>query len=661
LARGDRIERTLRWLTLALVALFAFVTAAAAVIVPYRIWDSLAFGAWSRSIAATGDVWRGASPLSVSRPLFYVPQGLAWRWVTDGEWLGRLLSAAFAALLVWSVWALARRLSESSDAHAFVPPLAVGALLTSAVLATYAAAGMTDVPVAATSAATAVALWSRRGRRLILPLAALGAAATLLAKPSGLLALGGLFLATIVLRRREGFWAVLVACAGALVALAYDAWQASRFDVSLATLLRAGNDDFWLARGRAARLDTLVAAGWLGDGTRLVVAFALVYGIARVVGLRTSWGLAAGAGAAVIWSVAGPLAATGDLGYPFRGSVLGIVAWLVLAGAMVAAPFLAVDDPVPRPVYAALLVWAAPIALVWASQRPDEPRLLAPAWPPLALLAGTSLAAVSLALLRLRPAASLIPAGALAVAVLANLVSVDGLGRQGWHDLLELGPSGWRDRAQLENFAYGPFSYELDLARENVGPGERLVSSDGRLAYFFPDRVEVAYARTCAELEGARFFSFLSSGESLQLAQLDRQPTNPLGWLQCRSPRVHLVGEQEGIYAAYVVGPPPARAPTGADCHIASTPGTLVDGVFGAGLSYADAAALVKRALAVGFQGTRIERTGCSAFRVVVTGIPDDARVQKEFAAQAARVGLPVVYAAAQRYPEVSPDIPAVR
>ncbi len=85
-----------------------------------------------------------------------------------------------------------------------------------------------------------------------------------------------------------------------------------------------------------------------------------------------------------------------------------------------------------------------------------------------------------------------------------------------------------------------------------------------------------------------------------------------------------------------------------------------MDGVFGSELGYEDASALVTRALAVGFQGTRIERTGCSTFRVVVTGIPDDPGVQADFRQQVEGVGLQVTYEAASRYPEVSAGIAPV-
>ena len=651
----------MRWLTIAVAALFAIAGAFVALVMPYRLWDSLAFGAWSRSIAETGSLWAGAHELSVSRPLFYVPQGLIWRFVTDDESAGRLLSLGFAAILAASVWVVARELATERPERAFLPPLAVLVLLSSAVLGTYAAAGMTDVPVAAASAATAAALWSRLDARLVVPLAVAGGAATVLAKPSGLLALAGLALATIALRGRASIPGLVGAGLGVGVAAAYDAWQAARLDTTLGDLLRAGNDDFWQERGAAVRWETFVSAGWLGDGARLLMVYGLAYALARVMGARTRIALAISAVVAVVWSAGGPLAAGDGLGYPFDGAALGVVAWLALAAALVAAALVSDgEDPLSRRVYAALLLWLAPTSLVWVTQRPDELRLLAPAWPPFALLAAGALTSASLALLRRRPAFAVVPAAAAAAIALANLVSVDGLGREGWRSLLDLGPSRWSDTAEMENFAYGPFSYHLELARENVGSGDRIVSSDGRLQYFFPGRVEVAYARTCGELDGARFFSFLTSGESLEFAQLSQQPTDPLGWIQCARPAVQLVGEQTGIYAAFVVGSPPASASTPEDCRVAPTAGQMLDAVFGRDLSYAEANALVARALEVGFEGTHIERTGCSTFRVVVTGIPEDEAVQREFRDQVRRVGLDVSYEPAARFPEVAAGTPPV-
>ena len=317
-----------------------------------------------------------------------------------------------------------------------------------------------------------------------------------------------------------------------------------------------------------------------------------MHGLARAAGARPRLALAVAAAAAVAWSVVGPLVDSGAP-YPFAGNALGLMSWLVLVAAIGAAPFLARADPVARRVHVALVLWLAPTALVWAWTRPDEVRHLAPVWPAFVLLATAALVSVSFALARLRPAAFVVPALAVLLLAVANVPSIDGLGRSGWRGLLDLGWSGWTSPAEVENYAWGPFSYVVSLARENVGDSEQVVTSDGRLSYFFPGRVDVRYARTCGELEGARFFSFLTAGESRVLGQQEGQPLDPLGWEQCTRPRLRMVGEQPGIYAAFVVGAPPARAPTPTDCHISAAPGQLLDAVFGEGLTYAAARALV--------------------------------------------------------------------
>jgi hypothetical protein len=120
------------------------------------------------------------------------------------------------------------------------------------------------------------------------------------------------------------------------------------------------------------------------------------------------------------------------------------------------------------------------------------------------------------------------------------------------------------------------------------------------------------------------------------------------------------VGEQQGIYAAFVVGAPPAHPPAPEDCRIVAGPGQLMDAVFGERLSYRDAKALRERAEAFGFLGVRIERTGCSTFRVVVTGVPTEPSVQDEFRMEVESVGLEVTFAVAARFPEVPGDIAAV-
>lgn len=656
-ATPDRIVRILMG---AVAAMLGLASIFAAVVVPYRFWDSLAFGAWSRAIAEGGGLLSSAdSALFLQRPVFYVAQGMVWS-VLEEEWAGRLLSLSFAVLLAVAVWLVADRLSERPESRALLPPLALGVVLASSVVATYAAAGMTDAPVAALVAATGAALWTNRAGSVWVGLVAALAGLAVLTKPSALLAFVGLVPATALLRGRSAAPGLAGLAIGIAVALGYGMWQAARIDVGLIDFLTAGNDEFWRARGAAARADALARAEWLGGGLRLLVVFGFAHALARVAGARPRIALATAAAVAVAWSIAGPVLADGSLAYPLDGSTVGLVAWLGLALAIVVAAFLVEVDPIPRQAYGALLLWLFPTLLAWTWQRADEVRHLAPVWAPLALLAATGLVSASMALTRLRPEALSLPAAMLAVLAVANLPAVDGLGRDGWRQLLELGPSAWRDRAQMENFAYGPFSYHLALARENVGAGERVVSSDGRLTYFFPGRVAVAYPRRCGDLRGARFFSLHTAGESLEQAVLAGQPTDPLAWIQCTRPRLTLVGEHQGIYAAFVVGAPPARAPTPRDCRISSYEGELADAIFGERLDYGDARALVHELERVGYQGVRLERTGCSLFRVVVPGIPDDERVRDEFRAQARTVGLDVRYAPATRFPEAPPDVEPV-
>jgi hypothetical protein len=479
---------------------------------------------------------------------------------------------------------------------------------------------------------------------------------TLLAKPTGLMALAGLALAAPVLirdRRRaiEGLAGLAV---GTGLALVYDVSQARHEGVSLYGFLHT-DSDYWTARGRAARWDATARAEWLGAGVRLLLLFALAYAIARVVGARTRLALAIAGPLAIATSIVGPVVADGGVPYPFDRIGAGVVPYLLVAAALLAAHLVEFDDPLDRRVYLALLLWVVPAAVAWGAYRADEVRFLSPAWPAAALLVAAALTAVTLALARITAAAALVPIAGVALIVLGNVVSIDGLGRSGWRDLLDLGPSGWTSKARVENFAYGTFSYELDLARANVGPGDRIVSNDGRLRYFFPNQVEVTYPSTCGSLAGSRFVALLLGGESADFAQLAGSSTNPLAWVQCREPRLQIVGEQPDVYAAFVSGSP-SRQPSPADCRISSYPGELDDAVFADGVDYATARAVFGRASKI-FQHVKLERTNCSTFRVVISGLPTTAEGQADFRHEAASTGFEVSFVPAVRYPEVPADV----
>jgi hypothetical protein len=642
--------------------LFLVPTVFAAIVLPYRFWDSMAYGVYSRVIAATGSFQGDAIDLNLHRPLFYVAQGLAWRAVGYHEWVGRLLSVAFGAGFVLCACVLAGRLGRTAEQRRLLRGFALAGVLGSSVFATYVAAGMADVPVATAAAATALAMWSPGLGRTQLPLVALAAAATALAKPTGLLALAGLVLAAFVIPGgRRAIAGVAGIVAGSAVALIYDEFQARYLGESLEAFLRAGNADYWVARANAVRWDAGARADWFGAGLRLVVLFAVVYALARAVGARSRAALRIAGPAALLLSIVGPIAADGRAPYPFGEPGLALVGYLLVAGSLLAAPLVPSADPLDRRAYAAGLLWIAPGALAWIVYRPDAVRYLSPTWPGLILLIAACLTAVTYSLARLSPAAPLAPLAGAALLALANVTSIDGLGRAGWRGLLELGPSGWTDKGQVENFAYANFSYELDLARENLGPGDRIVSNDARLSYFFPGRVTVLYPVTCSDLAGARYVALLLGGESADFARLASSSTDPLAWLQCRRPRVRLVGEHERIFASFVVGRSPARPSTPVDCLITSTPGELDDAVFAEDVDYAAARSIARRAAKAGFQHIRIEHTNCSVFRVVITGLSTTAGGQADFRREAESTGFHVKFMPALRYPEVPPDVPAVR
>src|SRR5205085_2863237 len=154
------------------------------------------------------------------------------------EAAGRLLSLAFTLLLGGSIWVLGGRLTADPRARAIVRALALTILLACTVVANYAAAGLTDIPVAATASLTAVFVTSRLGRARV-PLVAVAAAATVLAKPSGLLALAGIVLASALFfrdpeTRRRAVTGVVGIGLGALVALGYDLYEAHRLGEGLA-------------------------------------------------------------------------------------------------------------------------------------------------------------------------------------------------------------------------------------------------------------------------------------------------------------------------------------------------------------------------------------------------------------------------------------------
>jgi hypothetical protein len=156
---------------------------------------------------------------------------------------------------------------------------------------------------------------------------------------------------------------------GAALGLTYDIVQAHRLGETLNAFLRAGNSDFYLQQGRAARADAVLDAAWLGEGVRLLLLFGVLYAVGRAAGMRARLALAVAGPAAVLWSVIGPAIADDGAPYPFAHAGLGVIAYLLIAGSILAAPWLGADDRLGRRAYAALLLWAAPGAIAWLAYR----------------------------------------------------------------------------------------------------------------------------------------------------------------------------------------------------------------------------------------------------------------------------------------------------
>jgi 4-amino-4-deoxy-L-arabinose transferase-like glycosyltransferase len=655
-------DALLRFLPRMLVLVFFASVLFEASVLPYRYWDAMAFGTWSREIADRGQWWPSFDSLA-SRPLFYVGQGLLWLVFGDHEWLGRWLSALFALVFVLCVVWLGGRVA-SNGARSLVRVYACAIALCSAVLAALAAAGMSDVPVAAAAVLTAVVIWSRRLGRLRVPLAALAAAATALAKPTGYLALLGLALACLLSlraleQRRRALGSLAGLAAGAGLGLVYDGFMAAHFRESISSFVGSGNTAYYRSRAAGQRWDAVLRADWFGAEIRLAVVFGLVYAVVRAAGGRGRTAAAVAAPVAIAWSLAGPAIADGGTPYPFaNGLSLGLIAWLGLAAAIAATPFLPHTDVLNRRMFVALALWALPGAAAWLVSRPDEVRFLSPIWAPIVLMTAAALASTTLSLARRSAPAAAVPVLAASLLVIANLVNVDGLGGSRWHHLLRLGWSGWTNSEQTEHYAYAQFFYELEAARANLADGERLISSDSRLPYFFPDRVDVQYAQSCGELRGHRVFVLLTDRASTDIMKrLYGSSADPLAWLQC--PHLYEVSEEPGANATFVVGTPPSLAPDPSACHISSYGGQLKDAVFADSVGYAEAKRVAVQAAQVGFRSAKIEQTGCSTFHVVVTGVPDEAKTG--FTKEAASVGFRVKIAPALRYPQVPVDVPPMR
>ena len=605
-------------LAVALVALVVFALGfLISVTLPYGDWDAMAYGAWSRMIAGNWPHIRfaAASAVDYHRPFFYALQGTIWRIFGFHQSLGRLLSLAFSTLLAISVgylsWrAVPRRYAEVSAA------IGVALVIILATFERFIASGLTDIPVAAMLALTAALLFARRLGRTRLPLVGIAACLSLLTKPSAVTALAGLILAVLVgpradLRRRLP--AAGAIAGGTAVALVYDLVQAHYVHMGLRAFMTEGTDGFYASLSANLRHDVLLSSSWLGPDLRLLLTFAVVYALVRLVP-RSTHRIAVAAGLVVgfIWSWLGPHlgGGGGDL-VPGTGRSLHQVAVVVLVASLGFAFFAPGDAIANRLQLTRLLVWVTPPFVVWAWFGVYDDRLASPVWPPLLLLMVRALVPAFAGAVARRQVLVAFPAVALLVIAGYATENMNGLGSAGWRSLTNsLGSA-----PSLRSLALGgDFATELDAIKPQVQPGDTIVSSDGRLEFYYPSQVSLVGASSCSALKrpGRTVFVLLESDESQAVAGARADPKY---WQSCKSPKLTEVTERPGAFALFVTGAPCTPAP--------AVPGLAIE--FGRFRTQAAAEKLLAQAKGDGFREAVVEQLGCSSYRVVEHGVPNKA------------------------------------
>jgi hypothetical protein len=634
----SRVEAAIAWPFLAAASIFLAFAALIAATLPFRGWDSYAFGQWSRLIAEDGGFHHaGIGAADLHRPLFYVLQGELWRVVGFHVALGRLLSLFFTALFIVAVGILAARRPNRLLTGA------IGAVVATLVVdvAVHASDGLTDVPTAAMLATLAAVLWKMpRGRVRVGAITAV-AALCVLAKPTGLIGVFGLFLAQAIGPRVALRSRILHDLAplggGVLIGLAYDASQARYLHMSLRSFLQEGvGSGIWAQRAAASRPDVVYGWDWLGRPLHVLLVYAVAYALLRIAGVRHRRAALAAALPAWIWALLGPSLAGSGVHLGFGVTDLAVY---TLAAALPAAA-LAGDAVAPSRLHTIrLLVWALPPLVVWAEYAGYDTRLSSAAWPALVVLAAAVVSAMLIGLLSHVPLAAAVPAAALLVLAVTNVQNLDGLGADGWRQYRSHGVAGLGDARLMENVALGQFQQELDAVRRVVGPAGRVTGNDGRLGFFFPGRAAYGYPTSCDALRGNRVFVLLESDETVAQARAVGAPTTVDAWERCRRPQLTLVDQVPGLHAVFAVGSRPAAAATGT-CGAPVPPDGLV-AIFGSTRTASAAAALQRKVAGYGFVQAKVVQLSCSRYLVLETGVPDE-KAGASIAAEARTVNLDV-------------------
>jgi hypothetical protein len=230
------------------------------------------------------------------------------------------------------------------------------------------------------------------------------------------------------------------------------------------------------------------------------------------------------------------------------------------AAAVGSLAFLAVGawgfaDAVPATLeLAQLLVWALPSLVGWLVYATYDPRLLAPAWPPLLLLVAlTALPALS-GFARRGAVAAAVPLALFAVVVADNVYNVDGLGRSGWDELRRTPASKWFDRTTMRALVLPGLTHALTAARPQMRSQDRLLSPEGAFAFYFPGRVEQSFPNGCGYLSPFRVFVLTTDeGSKRYMENFLGVSGEPSYWASCTNPRLTQLTDGSDGYAVFRV------------------------------------------------------------------------------------------------------------
>jgi hypothetical protein len=556
-----------RWSLLAVQAFVVAILALSlflALVVPFHATDALVYGQWSRYIGEHGGrfLFDAVGYPPYSRPLYYAPQGWLWAGLGAHEWIGRLESLLFYAVLLWSVF----RLGRDRSLPPYAPWLALLALFACPDVVVQAIAGQTDVPVAAMIALVALLLWRYPARAWTAAAIVLVAALAVLSKATALPALVGLG-AGFLLGDRAGLtkritFGVVPLAAGTLLGLVYGVLMARHFGLALNEFLGGVAGPANLAHDTAStatdvvgaagsatgdapssasrvgsavtsftssdRPDILLRIEWLGPYVRMIAVYALVYAIARVVAVphRIAAFVALGLGLVGYWI--GPSVLAGGAGVldTSGGALVGSVLLIVPLAAVAWCP---PEQQASRLLLARLLTWGIPPLLAWGLFGIlGDTRTLSPAWPALFVLLG-AVVAMGVAALSVRSALI----GGAAVVLLLGLAlldfrNYDGLGSRpdgslsAIRGLKDLTPGTWTDATKARSAADPQLGGIVADTRTARRPGTRVWSNDGRQGFYFLGQTTVAPPpQTCDELRGYGALSvLLNGGATVDTAQL---------------------------------------------------------------------------------------------------------------------------------------------